>query len=110
MAKFAGIVGYAHQAVEVRPGVWVEEIVERFYYGDVLRNSRGLAEVERVNLDISVGNSISIVADAYANEHFFAIRFLEWAGSAWTVTDVTVEPPRLLMRLGGVYNGPRAGV
>ena len=108
MAKFWGVVGYAHGTVESKPGVWSDSIVEKSYYGDVVRNTRRLDEVEKVNMDISVGNSISIVADAYASEHFFAIRYLEWAGTLWTVTDVEVQSPRLLLRLGGVYNGPRA--
>lgn len=108
MARFSGIVGFAFENVETSPGVWEDQIVERKYFGDVVRNSRRLDEVEKVNMDISVGNSISLVANAYASEHFFAIRFLEWAGVCWVVTDVTVERPRLLCRLGGVYNGPRA--
>lgn len=107
MAKYFGAVGYALGTVEKAPGVWEDEIVERNYYGDVIRNSRGLEETDKVNMDISVGNSISIVSDAYANEHFFAIRYLSWAGALWTVTDVVVERPRLTLRLGGVYNGQR---
>lgn len=108
MAKFFGIVGYAHEAVEAKPGVWIDNIVEKQYYGNVVRNTRRLDEVEKVNMDISVGNSISIVADAYANEHFFAIRYISWARTLWTVTDVEVQSPRLLLRLGGIYNGPTA--
>jgi hypothetical protein len=75
----------------------------------VVRNTRKLEPGEGLNNDISVGNSISIVADAYANEHFFAIRYIQWAGVLWTVSDVEVQSPRLLLRLGGVYNGPTAG-
>lgn len=108
MAKFMGAVGYNHGAVEQKPGVFVESIVEKQYYGDILRNSRQLRDGESVNNDLTVGNSISIVADAYANEHFHAIRFVDWAGALWEVTDVTVQAPRLLLRLGGVYNGRRA--
>lgn len=105
MAKFFGRIGYG-ESVEQNPGVWVDQIVEREYYGDVVRNTRQLTQGENVNPDISVGNSISIVADAYANDHFFAIRYVEWAGALWTVTDVEVQRPRLLLRLGEVYNGP----
>lgn len=108
MAKFMGAIGYNHGNVEQKPGVFVESIVEKKYYGDILRNSRQMREGESVNNDLSVGNSISIVADAYANEHFHAIRFVEWAGALWDVTDVTVQAPRLLLTLGGVYNGRRA--
>jgi hypothetical protein len=105
--RFFGKVGYGFN-VEKRPGVHDLEITERPYYGDVVRNSRGLQEGEKVNNDLTVGNSINIVADPYANEHFFAIRYVEWAGTLWKVDDVEVRSPRLLLRLGGVYNGPRA--
>ena len=108
MARFFGRVGYAIAPVESAPGVWVQGIVERGYYGDVVQNVRRLQEGPSVNPDISVQNSISIVADAYANEHFFAIRYVEWAGVLWTVTTVEVQRPRLLLRLGEVYNGPTA--
>lgn len=108
MAKFYGVIGYAGETVEASPGVYVEQIVEYNYYGDVIRNTRKLTEGQSVNDDISVNNSISIVADAYANEHFFAIRYIRWAGTLWKVTDVEVQSPRLILRLGGVYNGPVA--
>ena len=104
MAKFHGKVGYAH-TVETAPGVHEETITERLYYGDITRTSRALREGEQVNPVLSLGNSISIVADAYAREHFFAIRYVEWAGVHWTVVEVEVHTPRLLLRLGEVYNG-----
>jgi hypothetical protein len=107
MAKFHGEIGYG-ETVETSPGVWTDTIIERAYYGDILRNTRRILEGEYLNNDLSVGNSISIVADAYANEHFFAIRYIRWAGALWTVSDVEVQSPRLILRLGGVYNGPTA--
>lgn len=107
MAKFYGAIGYG-ETVETAPGVWEDVIVEHKYYGDVLRNTRRLDDGEKLNNDISVGNSISIMADAYANNHFFALRYVEWQGALWVVTDVEVQTPRLILRLGGVYNGPTA--
>lgn len=107
MAKFYGEIGYG-VSTDQGNGVWVDEIVEYKYYGDVIRNTRKLTEGQSVNNDITVNNSISIVADAYAREHFFAIRYIKWAGTLWTVIDVEVQSPRLILRLGGVYNGPRA--
>jgi hypothetical protein len=106
MAKFYGAVGYG-ETVETPPdsGVWKDVITEVSYFGDVIRNTRQSREGEYLNNDISVQNSISIVADQYANEHFFAIRYIRWAGTLWTVTDVEVQSPRLILRLGGVYNG-----
>lgn len=107
MARFYGRIGYG-VSVESAPGVWVDEIVEHNYYGDVIRNARYLREGEHLNQDLSVQNSISIVADAYANDHFFAIRYVEWAGALWTVSSVEVRSPRLILSLGEVYNGPTA--
>ena len=108
MARFAGRVGYG-EPIEQTPGVFVDNIVERMYYGDVLQNTRVLREGENLNPDLSVQNLISIVADAYANDHFFAIRYVEWAGALWTVSNVEVQSPRLILRLGEVYNGPTPG-
>lgn len=107
MARFYGRVGYG-ETVEspVGSGVYVDTITEYSYYGDVFRNVRALREGENLNKDLSVQNSISIVADQYANEHFFAIRYVEWAGTLWTVSSVEVRSPRLLLTLGEVYNGP----
>lgn len=109
MARFSGRIGYG-ESVETAPGVWEDQIVERSYYGDVVRNARNLREGENLNFDLSVQNSISIVADAYANDHFFAIRYVEWAGALWTISSVEVQSPRLLLRLGEVYNGPTPAV
>jgi hypothetical protein len=109
MARFFGRIGYGESA-ETAPGVWVDQITERSYYGDVIRNARSLQEGENLNPDLSVRNSISIVADAYANDHFFAIRYVEWAGALWTVQSVEVQSPRLILRLGEVYNGPTPAV
>lgn len=103
--RFHGVVGYG-DTVETAPGVHTDSIVEMSYFGDVVRAARQLSDGENLNKDLSVQNSISIVADAYANEHFFAIRYVMWNGVRWTVSRVEVQPPRLLLTLGGVYNGP----
>ena len=104
MAKFYGKVGYA-ETVETALGVWEEVIRTRKYYGDVQRYVRKLDNSSNVNDDVTVGNIISIIADAEAVDHFFAIRYVEWMGAKWKVTNVEVTPPRLILTLGGVYNG-----
>lgn len=107
MARFYGEIGYG-ETVEERPGVWKDNVIVEYpYYGDVILNSRSLEVGTSVNDDISVGNSISIVADAYAREHIFAMRYIKWQGVLWKVEQVTEVRPRLLLRLGGVYNGPK---
>lgn len=110
MARFYGRVGYG-ESVEKEPGsgIWIDEITEYWYFGDVIRNTRNLQPGENLPSDLSVSNMISIIADEYANDHFFAIRYVEWAGVLWTVTNVEVQRPRLLLSLGEVYNGPTSG-
>jgi hypothetical protein len=90
MARFHGEVGFGSQ-VELAAGVWDDVVIEKTYFGDIVRNHRKFNEGESVNDDLSLlSNSISIVSDTYANEHIFAIRYVKWAGSLWKVTDVDV--------------------
>ena len=103
--RFHGKVGYG-TTVETSPGVYEDTVIERDAYGTVIRASRAMTEGDQVNQSLSVGNSISIVADAYASEHILEMRYVTWQGVRWTVTDVTVERPRLILALGEVYNGP----
>lgn len=104
MAKFFGKVGYV-ETVETRPGVWSDDqVTERDYYGDVIRNTRRLETSDKVNDDINIGNSISIVADPFAYQNFHSMRYVVFMGSKWKITTVEVQYPRLLLTLGGVYN------
>lgn len=111
MARFHGEVGYGDSVeTPVNSGVWVDEITERDYYGDVVRNTRKLESGESLNDDIIVSNSISIMADEYAIQHFHKIKFVRWEGVVWSVTSVEVRRPRLILSLGSVYNGPTAPI
>lgn len=105
--KFHGKVGFG-ETVETTPGVHEEQITEKSYFGDVTRASRQLTEGEDLNKNLSLGNAVSIVGDAYAQSHFMNIRYVEWAGIRWVVREVEPQPPRLLLRLGEVYHGPVA--
>lgn len=104
MAKFYGKVGYV-ETVETSPGVWDEKITEYNYFGDIGRNTRRLQSAEQTNDNININNEISIVSDPYAIEHFHAMRYVEWMGTRWKVNNVEVKYPRLILELGGVYNG-----
>lgn len=106
MAKSLVAIGYSHKSVPVR-GTAVEVITERPAYADISRAQLLPGTAESVNTDLTVNNSISFVADAYANENAFAIRYVDWAGTAWRVAEVTVQQPRLVLRLAGVYTGKR---
>ena len=104
MAKFYGIIGFSEQK-ETKPGVWTNVITERYYYGDVIRNTRKLQGSEYLNDNLNISNEFSIVADPFANENFHNMRFIEFMGSKWKITSVDVRFPRLLLTVGVVYNG-----
>lgn len=104
MAKFYGVIGYA-VTKETAPGVWTEEIAEQSYYGDLTRNMRRLQDSGDLNDDINVANEISIVADPYANANFHSMRYVAFMGAKWKISKVEVQYPRLILTLGGVYNG-----
>lgn len=105
--KFLITIGYG-ETQETVPGVWVDQIIEKTYYADIIKNTRQVVVGEYVNNSLTLGNVMSIVADAYAIDHFFNIRYLEWGGGLWTVREVEVQHPRLILRLGEIYNGPKA--
>lgn len=106
MARFHGKIGFG-QAVETKPGSWEDAITEKSYYGDVDRANQMFQQGEHLQDDVKVNASISIVADAYANEHISAIRYVVWAGVYWKVSSVDIQRPRLILQLGEVYNGPK---
>lgn len=106
MAKFGDVVGYG-ESVEAAPGVYEDMITEMPYFGDVIRNVNRHQQGPGVLDDISVNNSISVVADEFAIQHISNIRYVRWEGGYWTVTSVEVRPPRLILSLGSVYNGPK---
>ena len=104
MAKFYGKIGYA-ETLETSPGVWQEQITERDYFGDLNRNTRTAQSSNQLNDNINISNEISILADPFANQNFHLMRYVEYMGTKWKVTSVEVQYPRLILTVGGVYNG-----
>lgn len=104
MAKFYGPIGFA-VTTEKASGVYSEDITEKYYSGDVLRNTRRLEPGENLNDEITINNIVSIVADPFANQNFHTMRYVGWMGAKWKVTNVEVQRPRLLLTIGGIYNG-----
>lgn len=104
MAKFYGAIGYISDEVGAAD-VIVEKPIERMYKGDLIKNNRRLNSSDELNDNVVISNQISILADPYANNHMHDMRYVKWRGAAWKVVSIDVQPPRLLLTLGGVYNG-----
>ena len=100
--KICSEVGYVVQQ-ETEPGVWEQTIVKRKHYGELVRNSSKFQTAEGVNDNINISTEISIVADAFANENFYNMRYIEFMGVKWKITNVEVQYPRLILSLGGLY-------
>jgi len=107
MAKFYGAIGYGISE-ETVPGVWEDKIIERYYYGDLIRNTRRIQNSEYLNDNVNISNEISIIADPYANENFHLMRYVTFMGTKWKINSVEVQYPRLILSIGDVYNAKQA--
>ena len=104
MAKFYGVIGYV-ATTETEPGIWEEQLTERSYYGELVRNISKFQTSGGVNDDVNVSNEISIVADPYAIQNFQSMRYVTFMGTKWKINSIEVKYPRLVLSMGGVYNG-----
>lgn len=109
MAKWYGKVGYVITE-EVEPGVHSSTPSARNYYGDLLNVMSRWSANNQVNDNLNVSNKISIVADPFAIQNFSSIKYVEFMGALWNVTSVEPQLPRLILTVGGVYNGPTPNV
>lgn len=103
MAKYYGAIGFG-LTQEERPGVWLNTIVERKYAGDIVRANYSWQSSGNVIDNLNVTNSISIIADSFANDNLGYMKYAVVSGSKWKITGISVEYPRLVLSLGGLYN------
>ncbi len=103
MAKFSGKIGF-FETIQTEPGIWEEQIIEKTYYGDITRNISRYQQTENINGNITINNTISIVADPYATNNFQYMIYVILHGVKWRITSAEVEYPRIILSLGGLYN------
>ena len=104
MAKFSGKIGFI-ETIEVEPGIWKPRTVERPYRGDLIRNYRTYQPTDSINDNINISNNISIIADPYANENSQYMKYVIFQGAKWKITNIDIQYPRMILTIGGVYNG-----
>lgn len=104
MARFAGLVGYVTQEEKV-PDVWSPTENPRVMKGDIIRQSSSVQNDNKVNSDISLGHRISLIGDAYAFDNYYNIKWVNIDGYKWEVISVEIQRPRIIVSLGGKYNG-----
>lgn len=109
MPRFYGQIGYGvPQETFEGSGIFEDAIRVREAQGDAVYVTTRNDSSDELNTDVKTTLQVSIVADAYALEHFMWIRFVEWAGHLWVVESSQLKVPRIVLNAGGVYNGPKA--
>lgn len=104
MSKWYGQIGFGER-VETMPGYYEDKISEKPYFGDVIRNTRGMqSSTNSTNENITISNQISVVADPYANNHIYDMRYITFQGAKCKITNVDVQYHRLILSLGGLWN------
>lgn len=105
MAKFYGSIGFV-KTVETEADVWETVETVKRYCGDLVRNQRRWEDKsDTINENLTVSNEVSIVADKFAYDNLDAMKWVEVMGSKWKVNSVTIDYPRIVLTVGGVYNG-----
>ena len=106
--KWCGTIGFIETVEDPEgSGIFVEKKTKKKYRGDVIRFTRRWDKGEGANDDLSISNEISIIADPFAVNNVHSIRYLEWMNCLWKISNVEVQYPRLILSLGGVYNGEK---
>ena len=107
MAKWYGVVGYI-TTEETEPGVWKEVVTETKLFGDILEYSSRWSSSNKVNDDTEITARISVIASPFAYQNFSKIKFAEFMDTVWEVRSASPQDRRLILSLGGCYNGERA--
>ena len=108
MAKFHGEIGYVIKQ-ETEPGVWADKVVEKPYTGSIIKNVHRNESSGDVNDNFTVNNIFSIVAsEPFAYDNFQSMTYIRWLAKVWKIASAEIDRPRILLTIGGVYNGKQA--
>lgn len=104
MSKYCGVLGFEITG-EIKPGVWESTVVEKEVFGDLIRINRRFANSSSINGEININNEISIIADFFIHEHLQSLKYATIGGIKWIITNMEIQYPRVILSLGGIYNG-----
>lgn len=88
---------------DVERGLTEPKIVAYPYFGEILELSWKELQANKINADLQVSNKISVVADQNLQTNFHQIAYITFGGAKWTVSNVTVNYPRITLSLGSLY-------
>lgn len=104
MTKFAGLVGYVTQEEKV-PGIWSMVEDPKMMKGDVIRQSSSIQNDNKVNSDIALNHRVSLFGDPYAFNNYYKLKWIDLDGRKWEIASVEIQRPRIIVTLGGLWNG-----
>jgi hypothetical protein len=104
MPKVVAYIGLV-SASETAPGVYTNVASEIEIRGDFIQSRQRWNEPTEINQDVKLEHRISFVASQSVTQQIQNIRYVKIADVKWSVTTITTQPPRLVLALGGVYNG-----
>lgn len=103
--KFSGKAGFRIDDVEIEPGVYKPQVVVKAIKGSVVSNSYQHQNSDKSTIDnVRITNQLSIVANQFLNKHITNLMYVEFQGVKWKVESFDIQPPRVVVSLGGVYN------
>ena len=110
MAKFYGEIGfvktYEVEVDGIPSGQFKTEDIKRYYRGDILQNVRKWSDsTEKVNEDVTISNRFSILIDSFISENLSYLKYINYFGVKWKISNVEIQYPRLILTTGGIYNG-----
>lgn len=106
MAKYYGKIGFAScEETPTGSGIWVDDITTRQYRGDILNTSYRWQQGQEINSNATVSQRISIISDSYVLNNIPSIKYIEFLGALWCVASIEIQRPRIILTLGGIYNG-----
>lgn len=104
MSRFYGEIGFI-STIESEPGIWTDKMIERKYRGEIKKNFRKWSSSEHLNDDVNISNTVSVLADTYMYNNIYAMKYIRLGGVLWKITDIEIQRPRLILSIGGLYNG-----
>lgn len=104
--KFSGKLGFVMTKENPnKPGIWNNTTEEHKATGDILSNSYRLESDSDAIKDLNFDCRISIVASKYIKDNIGYIKYVLYRGTKWAVKTAAPAYPRIILTLGGLYNG-----
>lgn len=109
--KYSGMAGVVEDSIEISPGIWkpagVREIKAT---GDFVSSRKEFSvRSDSTNDDVTMSNTISIVMSKDLFNNLSNLRYLTVNGARYKVTSFEINRPRIVITLGGLWNGDVPG-